>query len=214
MSGNYWSWLLKRFPKKGKFQPVKHLPDGKLMQSCSELSMAKYSMKVFSESVSLLSDCSLICLLTHSSTSRHSEPWFINDISSFDWFSTSILAQYSVSRLLLFTISANWTNGRKCVKILGKKKKQERTFWVIKVSICWIKSLFLAIPGKDRTSMQLSTVICLIRWLPQILTTRSIFRRFAARKTAFTCRNRSNKTTQKCKFLTITWVYLTISLAV
>lgn len=122
MSGNYWSWLLKRFPKKGKFQPVKHLPDGKLMQSCSELSMAKYSMKVFSESVSLLSDCSLICLLTHSSTSRHSEPWFINDISSFDWFSTSILAQYSVSRLLLFTISANWTNGRKCVKILGKKK--------------------------------------------------------------------------------------------
>lgn len=55
------------------------------------------------------------------------------------------------------------------------------TSLAMKLSTCCIKSLFLAKPGKERISMQLSTERLAMRWLAQTRATLSIFRRQAAR---------------------------------
>lgn len=69
---------------------------------------------------------------------------------------------------------------------MGKVQFKRTTSLAMNVSTCWMKSLFLAIPCKERISMQLSTERCLIRYLTQMLATLSIFKFFAAKYTAFT----------------------------
>lgn len=71
---------------------------------------------------------------------------------------------------------------KKCVSwcfVVGDAS--EFTSLAMKVSTCWIKSLFLAMPGKERISMQLSTERLMMRWLAQTRATLSIFKRHAAR---------------------------------